>query len=59
MYRDDRTDSSESEDDGYDAETLGFSSSRWYGPMSDDEHDDYKDLTACDSECGYCGRCPY
>lgn len=24
-----------------------------------DEADSSRDLTACDSECGYCGRCPY
>ena len=25
----------------------------------DSERDEAKDLTACDSECGYCGTCPY
>ena len=24
-----------------------------------DEEGEGHDLTACDSECGYCGRCPY
>lgn len=24
-----------------------------------DEAEDFKDLTACDKECGYCGRCEY
>lgn len=26
---------------------------------SDNESEGCRDLTACDSECGYCGRCPY
>jgi hypothetical protein len=25
----------------------------------DDGEDDFKDLTACDSQCGYCGDCDY
>ena len=27
--------------------------------LDGDEDDGTGDLTACDSECGYCGRCPY
>jgi hypothetical protein len=44
----------EGEDDEYE---LGIPA--WDDPMSDDEDDNFKDLTACDKECGYCGRCPY
>ncbi len=25
----------------------------------DSDQDEAKDFAACDSECGYCGRCPY
>jgi len=25
----------------------------------DDRDDDFRDFTACDSECGYCGGCDY
>lgn len=46
---------SESGDDERLGELLGYPS--W--SMGDDENDVYKDLTACDKECGYCGRCPY
>ena len=48
---------------------------KWYDSNSKDEiksrgashsgyqyerdQDEDKDLTTCDSECGYCGKCPY
>ncbi|KAF7561336.1 hypothetical protein G7046_g2808 [Stylonectria norvegica] len=28
-------------------------------PSGSDSDDSFKDLTACDKECGYCGKCPY
>lgn len=30
-----------------------------YNPYEASSPDFDKDLTACDKECGYCGRCPY
>lgn len=39
------------------AQDLGY-----YEPYDDDRYDDEPwapDYTACDKECGYCGRCPY
>lgn len=30
-----------------------------YNPYEASSPDFDQDLTACDKECGYCGRCPY
>lgn len=53
VYGDRSIDSYEYESDG---DYCGISA--WDDPMSD-ENDNFKDFTACDKECGYCGQCPY
>lgn len=44
----------EEEDDEYEHEIPA-----WDDPVSEEENDSFKDYTACDIECGYCGQCPY
>ncbi|KAJ7655409.1 hypothetical protein B0H17DRAFT_1214047 [Mycena rosella] len=52
---------SEGEDEEWTSRDGAFSDFEHlgYGGYSDDREDEELDLTACDKECGYCGRCPY
>lgn len=48
------------DDDRHSAFGFGRSPYSHYGAYDhDDDNDGWRDLTACDSECGYCGQCPY
>lgn len=38
---------------------FAYERSRLWSSYDQDSEDEMKDLTACDKECGYCGRCDY
>ncbi len=49
-------------DPSYDGDSDGELEHRWVSHSRgryDSDGDEAKDFTACDSECGYCGKCPY
>lgn len=50
------SDESDDRDDDLYEQLTGFSAG--YNSCGSDDHFE-RDLTACDRECGYCGRCPY